>query len=177
MSDFAQFNIPGIPGEVRVLIERMIKELERQREASGANGLTWFDADKDPRAAVIDGEVDLAALANALISPDGSVIGDPLLCIEESATGTFVAITDGLALGRTITDIPGVIGYNVALTNSGVLGVGPVVARVNVEDVTGKRFALIDRECGGEVVAEWDLAQLVQPGSEITIPAFKLSIK
>jgi hypothetical protein len=46
-------------------LEIILKELHRQHDESRANGLGWFD-DSDPREAVIDGRVDIVALAAAI---------------------------------------------------------------------------------------------------------------
>jgi hypothetical protein len=46
-------------------LEIIIAELKRQYEASRGTGLGWFDAER-PNEAVIDGRVDLVALAVAL---------------------------------------------------------------------------------------------------------------
>jgi hypothetical protein len=46
-------------------LEVIIAELQRQADVSRSQGLGWFDAD-NPKNAVIDGSVDLTALAEAI---------------------------------------------------------------------------------------------------------------
>lgn len=51
---------------IEFVVEAIIAELQRQRDASRAHGIGWLDAD-NPKAAVIDGQVDLESLARAVI--------------------------------------------------------------------------------------------------------------
>lgn len=53
-----------VPLHLAPIVDAMVAELERQRDANGPD-LGWADAD-DVSAAVIDGRVDLVALARAV---------------------------------------------------------------------------------------------------------------
>lgn len=46
-------------------LETIVAELKRQYEESRSNGIGWLDTDR-PKEAVIDGRVDLVALAAAI---------------------------------------------------------------------------------------------------------------
>lgn len=54
-----------VEGQVVTTLEIIIAELQRQRDKAGWDSLGWFNAE-DPKEAVIDGRVDLVALAEAI---------------------------------------------------------------------------------------------------------------
>lgn len=101
-------------------LEIIIAELERQHEASRAGGLGYLRLE-DPKRAVIDGEVDLGALAASIDKP---------AAIHNRTAGEIVKqiVRPTLEAGGQMTDV-------LVLLESVVLGVILVAVKLGGDEI------------------------------------------